>query len=285
MKPEIILDPGLEIGENPIWHPEERCVLFEDIATGRIFRWDPAGDKLEVVCEAGTIGGFTIQQDGSLLLFMADGRIQKREGAGLKNVIDEIPAERGTRFNDVIADPEGRVYCGTMPGDDGSARLYRLEKDGSIHLVQQGIGLSNGMGFSPDLRRMYHTDSSNRTMYVYDYERATGLLRNRKVFMQVPEGEGVPDGLTVDSEGCVWSARWDGGCIVRYAPDGSEVLRIRFPVKKVSSVTFGGDDFTDLFVTTAGGGNTANEERGAGALFRVRTGCRGVPEFKSRVAL
>ncbi|MFW6180213.1 MAG: SMP-30/gluconolactonase/LRE family protein [Spirochaetota bacterium] len=284
MEPELILDLGLEIGENPVWHPGERCLYFEDIPAGRIFRWNPAAGGHEVVFEGGTTGGFTIQQDGSLLLFVEDGGIQRLRAGTLERVVEEIPRERGTRFNDVIADPEGRVYCGTMPGNDGAARLYRLETDGSIHLVQEGIGLSNGMGFSPDLKRMYHTDSRKRRIYVYEYERETGQLRNLGVFARVPEGEGVPDGMTVDSEGCVWSARWDGGCVVRYAPDGTEILRVGFPVRKVSSVTFGGGAYTELYATTAGGGG-ADEGPGAGGVFRVMTGCRGVPEFLSGVAL
>jgi len=285
MEPELVLDLGLEIGENPVWHPDQRCVYFEDIPSGRIFRWDPAGGGHRVVLEGETIGGFTIQRNGSLLLFSADGWIRKHEGGALEDVVEGIPRERGTRFNDVIADPEGRVYCGTMPGDDGTARLYRLETDGSIHLVQEGIGLSNGMGFSPDLERMYHTDSGERTIYVYDYDRESGALKNRRVFVQILEGEGVPDGMTVDSEGFVWSARWDGGCVVRYDPRGREALRVDLPVKKVSSVAFGGEAYTDLYVTTAGGVGAVGGEPGAGGLFRIRTACRGVPEFTSRVAL
>ena len=107
------------------------------------------------------------------------------------------------------------------------------------------------------------------------------------MFAQVPrtEGEGHPDGMTVDAEGYVWSARWDGYCLVRYAPDGREVGRITFPTKKVSCPVYGGADYRDLYVTTAGGQDKAENGEGAGALFRVRPGVRGVPEFRSRVGL
>jgi len=103
--------------------------------------------------------------------------------------------------------------------------------------------------------------------------------------VQTAENEGVPDGMTVDAEGYVWSARWDGGCLVRYAPDGTEERRIHFPAKKVSSVIFGGEDYTDMYVTTAGGNNKAEEGEGAGALFRINLGIKGVPEFASRIGL
>jgi sugar lactone lactonase YvrE len=285
MTPEVVVDLDLRIGENPLWHPGEECVLWEDIDPGRIFRYDPDTDAHEVLFAGGVIGGFTIQEDGSLLLFMEDGHVRKLKDGTLSVVVDGIDEERGTRFNDVIADPEGRVFCGTMPGKDGSARLYRLDRDGSISKMQDGIGLSNGMGFTPDMKSMYHTDSPNRTIYRYDYMRETGELGNRRVFAEIPPEEGVPDGMTVDSEACVWSARWDGGCVVRYSPGGEELLRITLPVKKVSSVTFGGKDYSSLYVTTAGGENRPEEGEAAGALFRVETGFLGVPEFTSRVVL
>ncbi len=118
------------------------------------------------------------------------------------------------------------------------------------------------------------------------YDEASGAIANRRVFVETPPGEGVPDGMTVDAEGCVWSARWDGSALVRYTPDGREERRIAFPAKKVSSVTFGGDDLTDMYVTTAlAGGSAAQEGAGAGALFRLRLGIRGMPEFYSRVKL
>jgi D-xylonolactonase len=119
----------------------------------------------------------------------------------------------------------------------------------------------------------------------FDYDRQTGAISNRRLFVQNHPDEGLPDGMTVDAEGCVWSARWDGGCLVRFAPDGRELLRIPFPARKVSSVIFGGPDYTDMYVTTAGGDDKPNEGHGAGALFRLNLGIQGVPEFLSRIGL
>jgi sugar lactone lactonase YvrE len=285
MEPEIVVDYELKIGECPLWNSEEQMVYWEDIHTGKIFRFDPASGVHETVYEGDVVGGFTIEEDGALLLFMENGSVKVFRDGSLTTVVEEIPEERGTRFNDVIADPEGRVFCGTMPGKDHPASVYRLDRDGSITKVIEGVGLSNGMGFTPDLEKMYHTDSPKRTIYLYEYDRGSGTLGGRSVFVRTPEGEGVPDGLTVDTEGCVWSARWDGGCIVRYSAGGEEMLRITFPVKKVSSLTWGGRDYADLYVTTAGGDNRHEEGREAGALFRVRTAIRGVGEFRSRVTL
>lgn len=285
MKPIMVADYACVTGEGPLWHPDEGRVYWVDIPTGRMFRYDPVTGKHEQCYQGPCIGGFTIQADGKLLLFMERGAIRTWKDGFQETIVPEIPEERESRFNDVIADPEGRVFCGTMPTRERLGRLYRLDPDGSLRIVVEGVGISNGMGFTPDLKHMYYTDSRARTIYLYDYDHATGEICNPRVFVTVPEGEGVPDGMTVDAEGYVWSARWDGGCVVRYAPDGTEVLRIPFPAKKVSCPTFGGPDYRDLYVTTAGGRNKAEEGEGAGALFRVEVGVRGVPEFRSRIGL
>jgi D-xylonolactonase len=191
-----------------------------------------------------------------------------------------------TRFNDVHADTQGRVFCGTMPTKQRPGRLYRLDRDGSIHKVLEGIGCSNGMGFTLDRKQMYYTDSEAYTIYLFDYDEATGGLSNQRIFVQHDASLGLPDGMTVDAHGFVWSAHWDGNALLRYNPQGEEVMRIPFPAKKVSSITFGGDDYSDIYVTTAGGDNKPVEGEGAGALFRLRVpGVRGLPEYYSRVCL
>ncbi len=285
MEPEVVVDYALKVGENPLWDSEEKLLYWEDIHTGRIFRFDPVSGVHETVYEGDIVGGFTIEEDGALLLFMENGCVKVFRDGSLATVVEEIPEECGTRFNDVIADPEGRVFCGTMPGEDHPASVYRLDRDGSITKVIEGVGLSNGMGFTPDLKTLYHTDSPKRTISLYEYDMKSGELGKRSVFVHTREGEGDPDGMTVDREGCVWSARWDGGCIVRYSAGGEEMLRIQFPVKKVSSLTFGGSDFADLYITTAGGDKRKEEGREAGSLFRVRTTIQGVGEFRSRITL
>lgn len=283
--PELIADYQCVTGENPLWHPGEERLYWLDIETGRMFRYDPATGKHEQFYHGEVVGGFTIQADGALLLFMARGAVKIWRDGGADHSHRGDPDERETRFNDVIADPVGRVFCGTMPVPDRPGRLYRLDAGGTITRLLDGIETSNGMGFTRDLRQMYYTDSPKHEIYLFDYDRSSGAISNRRIFVRTPEDQGVPDGLTVDADGYVWSARWDGGCLVRYRPDGSEERRFEFPAKKVSSLTFGGRDYADIYVTTAGGDNKAEEGAGAGALFRLRLGIRGVPEFPSRVRL
>jgi D-xylonolactonase len=285
VQPELIADYACVTGEGPLWHPAEQRVYWVDIPKGRLFRYHPASGAHEICFEGEVLGGFTIQADQSLLLFMARGAVKIWRDGTLTTVIDEIPEERESRFNDVIADPAGRVFCGTMPTTDRLGRLYRLDLDGTLTKLLDGIGCSNGMGFTLDRRQMYYTDTTKREIYLFDYQQDTGAITNQRLFVRTPESEGKPDGMTVDAQGFVWSARWDGGCLVRYTPDGSEERRIVFPAKKVSSVTFGGPDYTDMYITTAGGDHKATEGAGAGALFRLKLGIQGVAEFPSRVGL
>lgn len=283
MQPELIADYQCHTGEGPLWHPTEQVVYWTDIPAGKLFRYDPATGRHEQVYQGEPVGGFTIQDDGSLLLFMARGAVAIWRDGSLTTVLEDIPDERETRFNDVFADPVGRVYCGTMPTKQRKGRLYRLDPDRKLSLLLEGIGVSNGMGLTLDRKQLYYTDSAAKQIYLFDYDQSTGALSNRRTFVDVTAEEGVPDGMTVDAEGYVWSARWDGWCLVRYAPDGHEVQRIRFPVKKVSSVIFGGPDYTDMYVTTAGGYDRTENGPGAGALFRLRLGVKGLPEYPSRI--
>ncbi|MCU0520718.1 MAG: SMP-30/gluconolactonase/LRE family protein [Anaerolineae bacterium] len=288
MEPRVIVDVDCATGEGPLWHPDERRLYWVDIPNGRLYRYMPTTGKHELVSNGPPIGGFTLQADGSLLLFMAKGAVGIwREGHDLEMVIDEIPAMRETRFNDVIADPAGRVFCGSMPRPDGPALLYRLDPDGTLTLVLDDVGLSNGLGFTPDRRGMYYTDTRKQKIYLFDYDESTGSVTNQRIFVDVPEreGEGHPDGMTVDAEGTIWSARWDGHCLVRYTAQGEEMQRVSFPVPKVSCVTFGGDDYTDMYVTTASVGHRETESPLAGSLFHLNLGIHGVPEFRSRIGL
>lgn len=283
--PELIADYACVTGEGPLWHPTEQRVYWADIPQGRLYRYDPATGQHEQIYQGDVIGGFTIQADGALLLFMAQGAVRIWRNGALTTLLASIPGEEETRFNDVIADPAGRVFCGTMAIPGRRGRLYRLDPDLTLTTVVEDVGISNGMGFTADRKAMYYTDSDAGEIYHYDYDERTGAMTNRRVLMRVPRDEGLPDGMTVDAEGYLWSARWGGSCLVRYAPDGTEMQRVTFPAKKVTSVVFGGSDYREMYATTAGGNDKAAYGPGAGALFRLRLGIQGVPEFASRIGL
>jgi D-xylonolactonase len=285
MEPELVADTHCALGEGPLWHADEGRLYWTDITGGALFRYSPADGTHERCYEGPQVGGFTIQADGSLLLFREKGAIVRWRDGVVETLYEDIPEERNTRFNDVAADPAGRVFCGTMATKERKGRLYRLDTDGTLHVAIDAVGISNGIGFTPARDRMYYTDTAENRIFLFDYDASSGAVSNRRVFAEVPKEAGFPDGLTVDAEGGVWSARWDGSCVVRYTPDGAKERRIEFLAKKVSSVIFGGADLEDLYVTTAGGTDREHEGPGAGALFRLRPGVTGLPEFRSRIRL
>ncbi len=152
---ELIADYACHTGEGPLWHPLEERLYWVDIPPGRLFRYDPATGQHEQCLHAEeAIGGFTVQESGDLLLFMARGAVRLWRDGFRDTIIEEIPAERNSRFNDVIADPRGRVFCGTMAGPDKPGTLYRLDVDGTLKVVLEGLGCPNGMGFTGDRREV-----------------------------------------------------------------------------------------------------------------------------------
>lgn len=280
--PKVLINERCELGENPLWNPDNGCLYWEDITGGRIHRYELATGRHEVIYRGECVGGFTLQANGDLLLFRIsdlallhpDGQVQ---------VLQTFADEGMRRFNDVIADPEGRVFAGTIGRTPESGGLFRVDPDGSVTLLFRGTGCSNGMGFSPDLKMFYWTCSTRRTIFQLPYDRATGRLGDQAVFHAAAEGEGIPDGMTVDRDGHVWSARWDGYALVHHGRDGTVLDAIRFPVAKVSSVCFGGPNLDQLFLTTAGGKPGADTPDGA--VYQMAAGTTGPVEFRSRILL
>jgi D-xylono/L-arabinono-1,4-lactonase len=284
---EVLADYACHTGEGPLYHPTENAVYWTDIPNGLIFRYFLETGKHEAFGIGHQVGGFTLQEDGKFLLFLDRGAVALwTPGGELEFLIEQIQDEVETRFNDVMADTEGRVYCGTMPTQTRQGRLYRLNLDGNLTKLLDGIGCSNGLGLSPDHRFLYYTDSAAHKIFRFLYDEESGGIRRQKIQIITEEDGGVPDGLTVDAAGNVWSARWDGSCLVGYTAHGREFARIPFPVKKVSSVTFGGPNYDQLFVTTAGGHQKELDGPLAGALFRLTIpGITGRPDCVSRVGL
>ncbi len=289
---ELVADFPCVTGEGPLWVPERRCLYWVDIPPGHLYRYSPETDRADRVWEApGPIGGFTVQADGDLLLFMGEGRIMQWNAARCRTVLG-VPEQRASRFNDVIAGPDGQVLCGTMSTPEQDAAdgyLYLLRPDGHMTSLLGRVGTSNGMGFTPDRKFFFHTDTRTRTVTRYPWSRYYGRFDPTKaedwyVALNAPD-YGRPDGMTVDAQGHLWIAHWDGFGIVHLDARGAVLERLALPVRKVSSVAFGGDDWTDLYVTTAGGDDPGHNGAHAGALYRIRGVARGVPEFRSRILL
>jgi len=278
----VVADYSCQVGECPLWHPDERRLYWTDQFTGRLFRYDPADGSHEQFYDGDDVTGFTFQSDGSLLLFMDGGAVKRLADGDLTTVIEGVPELAESRFNDVVADPEGRVFCGTQPAADDLAYLYRLDTDGELTTLLDDVELSNGLDFSPALDTLYLCETMGGTVYRFDYDRETGALSGQSTFVEIPQDNGLPDGLTVDTDGYVWVALYGGHSVVRFAPDGTEDRRIEFPTQDVTSLTFGGPSSSDLYVTSAA---HRSDDAEAGALFRLSLDdISGRDEFYSAVS-
>lgn len=282
MTHDVVADHHCKLGEGPVWHTDERRLYWTDITAGRLFRYDPATGDSECVYEDDIVSSVTIQRDGSLLVFMDRGRVGHWCDGEMETVATVV--DSATRFNDVMADPAGRVFCGTMPGKNCGGSLYRLDRDGTTTEIESDVAIPNGMGFTPDRQHCYFTETDAETIYRYNYDGATGELTGRQPIVRTDDEPGSPDGLTVDCEGCLWSAHWQDGCVVRYTPDGAELARYDLPAHETTSVTFGGRGLDELYVTS-GGDDRPDSGAHAGALFMMSPDVSGVAEFRSEIAL
>jgi D-xylonolactonase len=257
----LLYDTRCRLGEGVLVSPLDGSVYWVDIERGQVFR------DGSVIREGPVVGGFTLQADGSLLLFGAEGRVSRWQHGHESVLVESLPELAGSRFNDVIATPDGRVVAGSLNGF-----LFQVSHDGSCRRVGEGYGQPNGMAFTP--LGLYFTDTHAATVYLFDDD-----LSQRRVAFRTDGEPGFADGLVADVEGFLWSARWGGSCLIRYAPDGRVDRKVELPVENVTSASFCGED---LYVSTA------SEDRlppPAGGLFRLAVGVGGVPEFMSSVCL
>ncbi|BAM04802.1 SMP-30/gluconolactonase/LRE family protein [Phycisphaera mikurensis] len=289
-----VAQTGCACGENPLWHPDERALYWIDIVTGRLFRLateadgtPAAGAVPETVRTGPPVGAASLEADGALLLLGAEGHVQRFDGGRQTTVHEGLCP--GTRFNDCLADPAGRLFSGTMSnfegdGADMTGKLLRLDPDGSTRVVDEGFGIPNGMGFTPDGRHLYLTDTTPGRIYRYAYDPATGDLTDRAVFFE-EAGCGC-DGMAMDEAGRLWSARWGGRGVWEHDPATGEASRaIELPVDKVTAIAFAGSGLATACVTTAGGNPEDPASSPEGALFVAEMpGVRGAPRHRSRIA-
>jgi sugar lactone lactonase YvrE len=264
--------PIAELGEGPHWDPRSQALYWVDVPAGLVYRRDDDGTLTS--WDAGEpVGAAVPRASGGLVLTARDGFLALDTETGAVTPLAPVEADRpDTRMNDGSCDRAGRFYAGTMAADEspGAGSLYRLDPDLRLTRLFDGVGISNGIGWSPDEARMYYVDSLAYQVDVMDYDAATGELGHRRCLARLGQGDVVPDGLTVDAEGCIWVAVWGGGALQRYRPDGRLKQIIELPAAHVTSCAFGGPDLDVLYISTAGGPGAK-----AGALFACRPGVTG----------
>lgn len=242
------------LGEAPVWLADTRQLLWVDILAPAIHLSDPATGRDSVLPLPELVGSVVPSRRGGFVAAMGGAfrRLDWNSGAGALLATPE-PDKPGNRFNDGKCDRAGRFFAGTMAMDAGPGQgtLWRLEPDGRLGAVETGVHVSNGLGWSPDDRTFYFTDTGTRTVYAYDYDLRSGTATNRRPFASYADGAAKPDGLAVDAEGFVWIALWDGWGVARHAPDGRLDRFVALPVPRPTSLAFGGDDLRTIFVTSA----------------------------------
>jgi sugar lactone lactonase YvrE len=276
-----VASPRATVGEGPVWDDRRQMLWWVDIKNPRLFRYDPVTGENLAWPMPERIGCLAVRENGGLIGAFASGfKWIDPDTMALTPIVDPEPDKPGNRFNDGRCDRRGRLFAGTMDNEEVACTgtLYRLDSDLSVHVMATDVHLSNGLDWSPDDRVMYYADSLRHVIWAYDFDVAAGDIGNRRVFARVPRSAGVPDGLCVDVEGCVWSAHWGGARVTRYAPDGRIDRVIELPASQITCPTFGGPDLDVLYVSSAAIGMTEAElarAPDAGGLFALDVGVRG----------
>ncbi len=261
-------------------------LYFSDVRGGGVFRRNPDGRIETLIPERKSVGGIALNEDGGLVVTGSGLAYWDERTRRIRDIFTEWEGRPLFGLNDLTVDDNGAIWVGSFGCDINKfdfkttpppGALFRVEPPAKITKLWEGIEVTNGLGFSPDRKLLYHSDSTTRAVWVYEV-RADQTVSDRRLFGRLPEG--MPDGLTVDAEGGVWVAVVGGpGEVVRFKSDGSIDRRVKVPAKTVTSVAFGGPDLCDLYVVTA---NNSNNRELKGTVFRTRSDIPGLPVPKSK---
>ncbi len=285
-EPEL-LTRGYGLVEGPVWDPT-RGLLFSDVLGGGVFCLDAGGDVSVLFEHRKGIGGMALHQDGGLIVSGRNVSFKPFDGGPTRLLLDRDPAAGNVGYNDLTTDPVGRIYVGSLGNspvfeDDRTPQagdLYLIDLDGSARKVAGDVRLTNGLGFSPDGRTLYHSDSLRRTVCCYEVAE-DGRLGEKRPFHT--HEQGVPDGLAVAEDGSLWVALAGGGHGVDVLePDGGLRQHLAIPDPMCTSVCFGGEDLKDLFIVS--GSDDAPTDR-HGAVYRYRTEVAGLPASPAKVSI
>ncbi|MFF8671545.1 SMP-30/gluconolactonase/LRE family protein [Streptomyces sp. NPDC015242] len=272
---EVAVRAEAELGEGPTWDAAAGRLLWIDILGSRLHTYDPVTGRRTVRRTEQHIGAVKPRAGGGLVLNLRDGIGLLDPDGGFRWLHREpVP---GRRANDAAVAPDGALWAGTMRYDEapGGGTLSRVTGEGAVEVVLDDVTVSNGTGWSPDGRLMYYIDTPTRRIDVFDH--ADGRISGRRTLAEIEEGAGFPDGLTVDADGCVWVALWEGGAVRRYTPQGRLDRVIELPVPLVTACAFGGAGLDDLYITTARVG-LSEPPAPAGSLFVVPGAGKGLAQ-------
>ncbi|TCL03391.1 SMP-30/gluconolactonase/LRE family protein [Sodalis ligni] len=287
MRIEVLLDLKTRLGESPVWDVEQQRLYWADSLDGRIFSCTAAGREIKAWDVRQKIGSFALRNSGNGAVVALQHGIHTLDfdSGELQLIVNPEVDKPNNRLNDGKVDKQGRFIFGSMDmlEAEASGSLYRLDADFSLHKLADKIIVSNAPCWSPDGGTFYFADTWTGEIWAWDYDIATGDLANRRTFCRVDRSNGgAADGATVDSEGGLWNALVYDGKLVRYTPDGKVDRIIEMPVKKVTSVMFGGENLDVLYVTSMAQPplpRFPEDNQLRGSLFALHgLGVKGVPE-------
>jgi sugar lactone lactonase YvrE len=274
------------LGEGALWDAEDRLLYWVDIKGRAVHRFDPATGRDTGFSMPEEVGSLARREAGGLVVALRSGFHVFDPGPGTCRPVARPERDRPqNRFNDGKPDRRGRFWAGSMhdPETAPTGALYRLDPDGACRRMVDGVVISNALCWSPDGRTMYHADTLRRTVWAWDSDPDRGEIANRRVFVELSADDGAPDGATVDAEGFVWLAHWDGWCVTRHDPTGRTERVLRLPVQRPTCPAFGGPGLDVLYVTSASiglSGDALSAQPWAGGILALDPGVRGVPEAR-----
>ena len=282
MRASSVVECHNELGEGPVWHPLERKLYWLDILGKKIQRFNPRTGAYQSTPVERQITALGLRGANSFITAGEDGfAFWDSEQNLFQPIGHPEEGKPNARFNDGKVDRNGRFWAGTMTTHDESSTLYRLDTDLTITPVIPNLTISNGIGWSPDNRVMYHADTLRHTIFAYDFDHESGTVSHKREFIRFSGHDGNPDGLTVDAYGNVWCALWGGWRVECYSPSGKHMETVEVPVQQPSSCVFGGTEFALLFITSAREGlseQQLEEQPQAGNLFQCLPVVHGLPE-------
>jgi sugar lactone lactonase YvrE len=282
---DCLTDRRNVLGEGPIWSPAEQALYWVDIRQPSVCRYDWVHRSLTTWAMPELIGSLAVRSQGGLLIALQSKLARFNPST---SEIVSIASPEGhlppMRFNDGKCDRRGRFWVGSMNNEvrgDPSGVLYCLDSEHRSRKMEGGFSTPNSLAWSPDDKWMYFADTFTRTIFTYAFDIDSGTISNRRVFAQIAEGAGGPDGSTVDAEGCLWNAVYGGWCLHRYTPDGRVDRVVDLPISQPTSCAFGGPNLDILYVTSATNRLSPEElsrQPLAGGLLAVDVGAKGLPE-------
>ncbi|MDT0346229.1 SMP-30/gluconolactonase/LRE family protein [Streptomyces litchfieldiae] len=275
--PEIAIRARAELGEGPTWDPAEERLIWVDILSARVHLFDPATGRRTVTTTEQHVGAAKPRAGGGLVVNLRDG-VGLYDTDGAFRWLRHEPV-RGRRGNDAAVAPDGSLWAGTMRYDEepGGGTLSRVTGNGAGETVLPDVAVSNGLGWSPDGSLMYYIDTPTRRVDVFTVT-PDGGVTNRRPLVDTGDVAGFPDGMTVDADGCLWVAFWDGGAVRRYTPEGKLDRTVEVPVSRPTAAAFGGAGLTDLYITTAAVGTDPGREPLAGSVLVLPGAGRGLAQ-------